>query len=101
MIYYRQIHVQDTAPSSPPLGEIWIKPLNNETYACYIWLNNWIPFAGGGSFVTETNPDSLYINVIIQETKPDGVIKPGWIWIKESILTAYWFIFDYVQLVGA
>lgn len=99
MIYYRQVHVQETAPSSPPLGEIWIKPLGG-TYQCYIWLNKWASFAGGGIFISESNADTFYINVIIQEEKPDGIIKPGWIWIKESIETAYWYIFDYVIMVG-
>ncbi len=91
-IYYRKITVNTTAPSSPGLGEIWVKPLTT-TYQSYIWLNSWIAWAGGGIFITETDPDTHYLNVIIQEDTPDSLIQTEWIWIKESILTAYLYIF--------
>jgi hypothetical protein len=82
------------------MGEIWIKPIASSSYQCYIWLNSWALFLSGGSFITELTPDDNYINVIIQEATPTTA-KPGWLWIKESTMTAYLYIFDFVPLIGA
>ena len=84
-IYYRKIHYTQTEPSSPQIGEKWILQVGGE-YQAYTWLNAWINFAGGGTVITETDNNEHYGNVIIQETKPDSIIKPGWTWIKESLL---------------
>ena len=92
-IYYRTITVNTTAPSSPALGELWIKPIASTSYSVYIWLNSWVLWVGGGSFATEADADTNYLNVIIQETLPDALIQTGWIYIKESILTAYLYLF--------
>lgn len=101
-IQYREITVNAVAPIGPTIGEIWVKPIGApETYQSYIWMNAWIAITSGGIYISETNPDSTFINVIIQETTPTDIIKPGWIWIKESISAAYLFIYDFLPLTGA
>ena len=99
MIHYRLMTFNTTAPSSPAVGEIWIKTIALSTYQFYIWINAWVPFTGGGTFITESTPDDNYINVVIQEAQPT-FMKPGWIWIKESLGVAYFYIFDFVPLAG-
>ncbi len=99
MIYYRLITFSDTEPSSPAVGDIWAKPIVSTSYQFYIWINEWLPFAGGGIFIAESDPDDNYINVVVQETRPT-FMKPGWIWVKESIRVAYFYIFDFVPLTG-
>jgi len=99
-IYYRKVTYSDTQPSSPALGEKWIRQIG-DSYQAYTWLNNWIPLLGGGGVITETDNDTHYMNVIIQETPPDSIIKPGWSWIKQSILQEYLYIWDYVLIAGA
>lgn len=101
-IHYRAITVSTTAPSSPTIGEIWVKPIGSpDTYQSYIWIGAWQAIVSGGVYVAETSPDDHFINVIIQEDTPTDIIKPGWIWIKESISAAYLYIFDFMALTGA
>ncbi len=101
-IAYREITVNSTAPSSPALGEIWVKPIGAPTtYQCYIWIGVWTPFISGGVYAVESSPDQHFINVVIQEDVPIDIIKPGWIWIKESISAAYLFIYDFMLITGA
>ncbi len=92
-IFYREITVNTTAPSNPALGEIWVKPVGSATYNVYIWIDSWAPWTGGGTYIADTDADTNYLNVIIQETAPDSTIQTGWIWIKESVLTAYLYLF--------
>jgi len=99
IIYYREITVNVTAPSSPGLGEIWIKPIGTSSYEGYIWMSAWISFAGGGTYIAETDADSHFINVIVSETTPTVNI-PGWFWIKESVQQAYLYIFDWMPITG-
>ena len=100
-IHYRLITVNATPPTSPQRGTIWIKPIGDpDTYQGYMWLGAWKPFLSGGTYITETGDDH-YINVIIQEATPTDIIKPGWIWIKDSLNQAYLYIFDFMPLVGA
>ena len=101
MIRYQPMYLQAAEPSSPSLGVIWIKPLGSSTYQTYIWLNEWSPIVSGGTFITETDADTHYINVITQDTAPDSIIKPGWIWINTTTLEAYLYIFDYLPLTGS
>jgi len=101
MIAYRKATLNTTAPSSPALGEMWIKPLTSTSYQVYFWINEWLPIIGGGTFLTESSPDDHYFNVIIQEDTPTDIIRPGWFWIKESVSQAYLYIFDFMPLVGA
>ena len=100
MIYYREITVNATAPSSPGLGTIWIKPIDSNAYQGYIWLGLWTLFISGGDYIAESTPDTNYINVAVQESEPTTA-KPGWIWIKESTMMAYLYILDFVPLTGA
>lgn len=101
-IFYREVTVDATAPTSPGLGEIWIKPVGSpSTYQGYIWIGAWQAIVSGGVYAAETCPDTHFINVIVQEDKPTDIIKPGWIWIKESISVAYIFIYDFMLLTGA
>lgn len=97
-IFYRKITVNTTAPSSHGLGAIWVKTLPT-TYQSHIWINSWIPWVGGGIFITESDADDHYLNVIVQEDAPDTLIQTEWIWIKESISTAYLYLFgNYVPI---
>jgi len=91
-IYYRTITTNTVEPTVKKLGDIWVKPLFSVTYQAYIYLGSWIELVGGGNFITETDADTHYINVIIQENVPTGIAQLGWIWIKESILQAYMYI---------
>jgi hypothetical protein len=75
-------------PSSPQLGEKWIVQ-SGGIYQAYTWLNDWIIFAGGGTVITESTNEIHYMNVIVQESQPDSIIKPGWSWIKQSLLQEY------------
>lgn len=100
MIYYRSMVVSTSPPSSPGLGQIWIKPLETATYQSYIWLNEWSIFVSGGTYISETDPDTHYINVIVQDSQPTD-IKLGWIWINSITMQAYLYIFDYILLAGA
>ena len=101
-IAYREITVNTIAPIGPSIGEIWVKPIGpSTTYQAYIWINAWLAIVSGGVFISETNPDSTFINVVIQEAIPTDLIKPGWIWIKESTSAAYLFIYDFLSLTGA
>ena len=84
-IYYRKVNYTQTEPSSPALGEKWILQVGGE-YQAYTWLNAWVIFAGGGTVITETDYDEHYLNVVVQESQPDSIIKPGWSWVKESLL---------------
>lgn len=85
-IFYRKITTASAEPSTPGLGEIWIKPVA-DGYQSYMWLNAWIALPGGGISVDETDTDLHYINVITQEEMPLN-IPAGWIWIKFSLLQA-------------
>jgi hypothetical protein len=88
-------------PSSPVIGDIWIKPLAI-TYQVYIWLSSWVPLSSGGVYIAEPDADTHYINVVLQGTKPASTsIRPGWIWINSITLQAYLYIFDYSFLAGA
>ncbi len=101
MIHYRSVTVDTVEPSSPQMGEIWIKPIGSSTYQGYMWISTkWCPFISGGNFITETGADTHYVNIVVQESQPNDFIKPGWIWIKESIKQAYLYIFDYIVLTG-
>lgn len=101
-IHYREIAVQDSAPSSPALGDIWIKPVGTpDTYQGYIWLTVWAPFVSGGNYIVEAGRDKHYINVVIQDSTPTDIIKPGWIWISNTLKQAYLYIFDFILLAGA
>jgi hypothetical protein len=88
-IYYRSVVTTTVEPSVKNLGDIWIRPLSSVTYQSYIYINGWKEFVGGGGFITESNSDTYYINVVVNETEPVGVAQLGWIWIKESIAQAY------------
>jgi len=92
-IYYRDITVNTSEPSSPALGDIWINPIGSASYNVFIWINSWVLWVGGGVYVAESDSDVNYLNVIVQEDTPDSIIQTGWIWIKESVLTAYLYIF--------
>jgi hypothetical protein len=86
-IYYMAI--TNTIQPSPGLGAICIIPVvGATTYQPYIWLGKWVAMAGGGVVVDETDTDTHYINVIVQEARPDGICKSGNIWIKPSTMTA-------------
>ena len=99
-IHYRKITNNTVEPSSPATGDIWIRPIDS-TYQGYIWISGWKPFLSGGVFASETDADTNYLTVIIQEeTPPSNIIQPGWIWIKESIEQAWIYIFDYMPFVG-
>lgn len=87
-IYYRPIVINNTPPSSPGLGQIWHK-LIGDSYQPFIWLGAWITLPGGGVPADDSNADTLYANVIVQEQRPDGVAQAGWIWVKQSTMSAY------------
>ena len=53
-IYYRKVTYSDTEPSSPELGEKWIRQIG-DSYQLYTWLDAWIAIAGGGATITETD----------------------------------------------
>jgi len=99
-IYYREITVDTTAPASPGIGEIWIDPIGSATYNVYIWLDSWVLWTGGGIYITETDADAHYLNVIVQEDTPDTIIQTGWIWVKESMLTAYLYLLGTYVPIG-
>lgn len=86
-IYYRAIIVGVAEPAAPGLGVIWIVPVSS-SYQPYIWLGRWVELPGGGIAVDETKADTHYINVVVQEARPDGIAKAGWIWIQPSLKTA-------------
>ena len=98
-IHYRSITL-GAEPSSPEIGEIWINQIGGG-YQAYIWLGIWAPFAGGGTYIAEPDADTHYVNVVVQEAAPNDFIQPGWIWIKESIKTAYLYIGNYITLASA
>lgn len=102
-IEYRKIEVSATEPTSPQLGNGWIKVIASSTYQEFIYLNSlWIPSFGGGTFITETDADEHYRTVIIQESKPNNIIRTGWLWIKESKNQAYLYLFgSYIPYAGA
>lgn len=91
-IHYRIITNNAIEPTVKSLGDIWIKPLSTVTYQSYIYLDGWNEMIGGGDYLTETNADTHYINVIIQEDVPIGIIQLGWIWIKQSVYQAYMYL---------
>lgn len=100
-IYYRVMTPSITEPPIKYKGDIWIKPLSPSGYQSYIYIDEWIPLAGGGNYITETNADTHYINVIIQEDVPIGIAQLGWLWIKESILQVYIYIGgEFLPVIG-
>jgi len=95
-LHYRTV-TYGSEPTSPELGEIWIEQVAS-SYQSYIWLDSWVEWVDGGNNITETDADTHYVNVVIQEAAPDSIIRPGWIWIKESTLTASLYIWDYLEI---
>lgn len=102
-IFYRTLEVSDIEPSTPANGDFWIKTLNDESYQVYIYINEWLPIVGGGVYNSDLNLIDHRINVVIQEDDPIDFIKPGWLWIKESVPTAFWYTgvsgFEYVVAI--
>ena len=96
-IYYRKVTTSATEPSSPALGDIWNKILT-DTYQPFMWLKQWIPLHGGGNVVAEVNPDMHYVTVAVQETEPAGF--PGLVWIRESALQAFLFVYGWIIYAG-
>jgi hypothetical protein len=99
MIYYRAITHNAVAPAGPMTGDIWIKPIV-DAYQVYMYIDGWRAMVGGGIYIAETDPDTHYVNIIIQESPPTG-LQMGWIWIKTSLLQAYIWLGEFVPLVGA
>ena len=98
-IYYRTITNSAAEPTNPYIGDIWICPIDSSTYQVYMYYNDeWRPLAGGGTYAAETNPDTHYINVVVQEDEPNDIIQLGWFWIKESVPQAYLYLGEYVPI---
>jgi hypothetical protein len=96
-IYSRSITTSETEPASPHLGDWWICPAG-DGYQPYIYLNAWIPLPGGGVYQAESNVDKHYINTLVQEAEPTR-LQTGWIWIRESTLTAKISLFGKLVLL--
>lgn len=98
-IYYRTITNSVTEPANKYTGDIWVEPIDSLTYQAFIYFDGgWRPLIGGGTYITETNADKHYINVVIQEDEPNDIIQLGWFWIKESVPQVYIYLGEYVPL---
>lgn len=101
MIKYNSITYSSTEPTSPALGDWWIKPIAESSYQAYVWNNNeWHPIVGGGIYTSESDYDTYYINTIIQETEPTSIIKNGWFWLIESTNQLYIYLGEFIPLVS-
>ena len=99
MIYYREIIYSASEPAGPMTGDIWIKAID-DAYQSYMYLGEWVPMIAGGIYIAETDPDTHFINIVIQETEPTG-LQYGWLWIKASLMQAYMWLGEFVPLIGA
>jgi len=97
LIRYSSITLSETEPSNALNGDWWIKPLGTTDYQAYIKVSTWKPVTSGGAYKTESDPDTHYINTIIQEDEPSSV-QNGWVWIKESLGVAYMYLGKFVTL---
>jgi hypothetical protein len=102
-IEYRTLTYQANPPTAEGNGDMWIKQVGS-SYNAYIYLNDWILLASGGVVITESNVYTHKYRVFIQESEPtltNFKLKPGDIWIKESILQAYIYLWEWRFLIGA
>jgi hypothetical protein len=99
-IHFQTITRGVTPPTSPKLGDLWDKPLEDK-YQEYMWLSKWVPTIGGGNATDETLSDDLKIKIIVQEAPPFQEIKNGGLWVKESILQASLYLGGFIPWIGA
>lgn len=92
-IFYKQIEINTSNPSSPGVGDLWIKPIASTSYEFYIYIDTWYLIKSGGTYNADLDLEDHRINVIVQETQPT-IAKPGWIWVKESTTEAFFITGD-------
>lgn len=103
MAIFNGILTYGSPPANPVLGDKYIVQVG-DSYQAYTWLRDWIPYLGGGNIISESNLDDYRFRIIVQEDKPtisQIKLKPGDVWVQESILQEHLYIWEWVFITGA